>query len=70
MGSRVPAERPKQKRIRASKPALEMLLEAAEQRGMPVERVRVEGAAFVIDFGKDVDREAQTKQDGGLKGWD
>lgn len=70
MASRVPADSPQKRRIRASKPALEMLLEAAEQRGMPVERVRIEGAAFVIDFGKGVDRKAQTKQDGGLKGWD
>ena len=70
MANRVPAEQHKKKRIRASKPALHMLLEAAEERGMPVERVRVEGAAFVIDFAKGVDREEQNKQDGGLKGWD
>lgn len=59
-------DRAKQTRVRASKKALETVLDVLASKGLAVEKVRITGAQVEFDVGGIEDSDAP-ENDGGLK---
>lgn len=59
-------DKPKQTRVRASKKALETVLDALSAKGLAVEKLCVRGAQVEIHVGG-VEQDEKPENDGGLK---